>query len=218
MNISVSPQLKELWPAAALGVLHYQAEVTLSPPQLLQEFERTVSDLARKYSLDTIADNPHIAATRKAYKALGKHPLEYRNAAEAMLRRVVKSSGLYHINNIVEVNNLISISSGYTIGSYDSAGLKGDVLLQRAEEGAHYDGIGKSSVNIGCLPVLYDEEGPFGNPTSDSRRAMIQPGPREIYSILYSFDGPEGLHPWLEQYKETLQKYCGVGEVEINLY
>ncbi|MFQ9411453.1 MAG: phenylalanine--tRNA ligase beta subunit-related protein [Evtepia gabavorous] len=78
-----------------------------------------MASLAQQYTLDTIAKHPHIAATRQAYKALGASPHEHRNAAEAMLRRVVKQAGLYHINNVVEVNNLISISSGYAIGSYD---------------------------------------------------------------------------------------------------
>lgn len=79
--------------------------------------------------MDTIAKHPHIAATRQAYKALGASPHEHRNAAEAMLRRVVKQAGLYHINNVVEVNNLISISSGYAIGSYDLDQLQGQVVL-----------------------------------------------------------------------------------------
>ena len=33
-----------------------------------------------------------------------------------MLRRVVKQSGLYHINNVVEVNNCISVRRGIPSG------------------------------------------------------------------------------------------------------
>lgn len=217
MNITISQELRALCPGAALGILHYSVEVGPSSPELLAAFEGALAELAGQYRLETVAQNPHIAATRKAYKALGKNPHEYRNAAEAMLRRVVMGSGLYHINNVVEVNNFISVSSGYSIGSYDASGLRGDVQLRRAEEGAHYAGIGKESVNIGFLPVLYDAEGPFGNPTSDSRRAMIQPGPREVYSILYSFDGPEGLGPWMDRFSEMLCRYCGVSGVQTQI-
>ena len=35
-----------------------------------------------------------------------------------MLRRIIKQKGLYQINNIVDINNYMSISSGYTVGSY----------------------------------------------------------------------------------------------------
>ena len=184
MHFSISEEVRSVCPGAALGILHYKANVEPSSPALLQAFDATLARLAAEYQMDTIAKNPHIAATRSAYKALGKSSHEYRNAAEAMLRRVVKQSGLYHINNIVEVNNCISVSSGYSIGSYDTGCLQGDVELRRAPEETHYPGIGKGSVNIGCLPVLYDAEGPFGNPTSDSRRAMIQEGERDIVSQL----------------------------------
>ena len=214
MYFSISEEIRSTCPDTALGILHYRASVEQSSPELLKTFEETMAALASSYQMDTIAKNPHIASTRGAYKALGKSPHEYRNAAEAMLRRVVKQSGLYHINNVVEVNNCISVSSGYSIGSYDTGCLKGDVELRRAPEETHYPGIGKGSVNIGCLPVLYDAEGPFGNPTSDSRRAMIQEGERNIVSVLYSFDGPAELKPWMDQFAGMLQQYCGVTQVD----
>ena len=106
MDIVIDSSLKSMWPEMALGVLEYEAEVLKSPDELLDAFEDTIEKLSDEYCMDDIAKLQHIAATRKAYKALGKNPSEYRNAAEAMLRRVVKNNGLYHINNIVEVNNL----------------------------------------------------------------------------------------------------------------
>lgn len=214
MHISVSPELRALWPDAALGVLTYTAEVGPSSEAQLADFEAALVRLAAEYPLDAITRQPHVDATRRAYKALGKSPSEYRNAAEAMLRRIAKGSGLYHINNVIEVNNLISVSSGYSIGSYDLDQLQGEVVLVRAADGAHYDGIGKSSVNIQHLPVLKDELGYFGNPTSDSRRAMIQPGRHRICSVLYSFDGKEAVAEWVERFREALEKYVQPEELE----
>lgn len=59
--------------------------------------------------------------------------------------------------------------------------------LRHEPEGEKYHGIGKDAVNIKHLPVLYNE-GAFGNLTSDSRRAMIQDGKRNVTSIIYAFD------------------------------
>ena len=210
MDIVIDRSLKEMWPETALGVLEYEADVVKSQDSLLDAFEEAIEKLSDEYCMDDIAKLPHVAATRKAYKALGKNPSEYRNAAEAMLRRVVKNSGLYHINNIVEVNNLISISSGYSIGSYDEGEVSGQVVYKRAEEDLHYAGIGKNSVNIGCIPTLHDDEGAFGNATSDSQRAMIKEGKRKIASVIYAFDGTEGLGKWMDEFEEDLKKYCGV--------
>ena len=130
-----------------------------------------------------------------------------------MLRRVVKQAGLYHINKVVEVNNLISISSGYAIGSYDLDQLQGQVVLACPPAGARYEGIGKGSLSIAHMPVLTDDLGPFGNPSSDSRRAMIQPGLRRVASVLYAFDGAEGLVPWMQAFEEALRTHCGVSSV-----
>lgn len=214
MTVTISQEIKTRWPEAALGLLIYEAQVEESSPQLLAALDQSIQDLAQQYALDTIAKNPHIEATRKAYKALGTSPHEHRNAAEAMLRRVVKGSGLYHINNVVEVNNLISISSGYSIGSYDLGQLQGDLCLDRPPEDTRYEGIGKGALTITHMPVLRDELGWFGNPSSDSRRAMIQPGKRRVCSVLYGFDGGDALAPWLKKFAAALREYCGVEVVE----
>ena len=217
MHLSISQEILSRCPQAALGVLQYDAQVEPSSAALLEVFDRAIDELSARYTLGDIAQIPHIAATRQAYKALGKSPHEYRNAAEAMLRRIVKSNGLYHINNVVEINNLISVSSGYSIGSYDVSQLQGDVILARAGEGVHYEGIGKASVNIEYLPTLCDALGPFGNPTSDSQRAMIQKGRRSILSVLYAFDGKGDLELWLDRFSQLLRQWCGVDTVETRI-
>src|SRR5574344_1680857 len=90
MKISVSNEIRVLCPGVALGVLHYKVNVEPSSPELLEFFACELEKLSAKYTLERIAQNPHIASTRQASKALGKSPHDYRNAAEAMLRRVVK--------------------------------------------------------------------------------------------------------------------------------
>ena len=57
--------------------------------------------------------------TRAAYKLLGNNPSKYRNAAEAMLRRIIKQKGLYQINNIVDISNFVMLETGQPIHMYD---------------------------------------------------------------------------------------------------
>ena len=70
-----------------------------------------------------------------------------------------------------------------------------------------YQGIGKDFINIENLPTLYDEEGPFGNPTSDSRKAMIQSGKRNVMMVIYSFDGDDNLKEYMDMAQFLLKKY-----------
>ena len=132
-----------------------------------------------------------------------------------MLRRIVKGNGLYHINNVIEVNNLMSITSGYSIGSYDIDSILAPIELKRAPDGERYEGIGKDGVNIEHLPTLYDKQGAFGNPTSDTRRTMIKPGNRNIMSVIYSFDGKNDLHEIMNKYCDNLKKYCLVNKIDM---
>lgn len=217
MKIEIGHEVKERCKEVALGILIYSAKVEESSSQLLELFQINVDRLNNLYSISDIAGMQHIQSTRSAYKALGKSPSEYRNASEAMLRRIIKGNGLYHINNIVEVNNLMSVTTGYSIGSYDTDSISEPVELRRAPDGEKYQGIGKETINIEHLPTLYDEQGAFGNPTSDSRRAMVQSGNRKIMSVIYSFDGESDLQKVMDRYCELLRKYCSVDNIDILL-
>lgn len=214
MKIFISDEIRSIIPEATLGILSYKVSIKPSSEEFTKVFIDVIDKLSQEYSIEEIAKKTHVASTREAYKALGKSPQEYRNAAEAMLRRIIKGKGLYHINNVVDTNNLISITSGYSIGSYDTKQLKGNIELRRAQSGAYYEGIGKDKINIEYLPTLYDELGAFGNPTSDSKRAMIKAGDRDIITVIYSFDGSEELSYWMDKFSLYLTDYYSVLKVK----
>jgi len=106
-----------------------------------------------------IAELPAVAATRRAYRALGKDPARYRPAAEALMRRVKQGKGLYRVNNVVDVNNLISLRTGFSIGTYDLERVRPPLLFRRAGEGETYAGIGRGPLNLEGLPVFADAAG-----------------------------------------------------------
>ncbi len=217
MNIKISQELSALSPGAALMVLSYEAEVQKSSDVLLALLDKTINELHSRYTMADLPEIPHIKDTRTAYRSLGKSPTAYRNAAEAMLRRIVKGNGLYRINNVVEINNLISVTTGYSVGSYDTDCLSGAVEWKRAPDGESYQGIGKDILNIEHLPTLYDEQGAFGNPTSDSRRAMISMGKHRISSVVYSFSGKDQFEIIASQYQEWLAAFCSVEKMNIEI-
>lgn len=217
MDIKISKELSALCPCSTLMVLSYEAEVQKSSAELLALLDKTIKELHKRYTMSDLPEIPHIKDTRTAYRNFGKSPSAYRNAAEAMLRRIVKGNGLYHINNVVEINNLISVTTGYSVGSYDTDCLSGTVSWKRAPDGESYQGIGKDVLNIEHLPTLYDENGAFGNPTSDSRRAMISAGVHRISSVIYSFSSNHELDLIASQYQELLTTYCRVKEIDVKI-
>ena len=214
VNITIDPQLKEVWQQAALGCVQCRVVVQPSSRQLLEAIDVVCRRLMDSMSIEQIKTRENIAQTRACCTALGKDVKRYRNSAEALTRRVLQGKGLYQINNVVEVNNLISLDTGYSLGSYDLEKLEGDIVWKPAGEGVHYHGIGKEAVNIEFLPVLSDRQGFFGNPNSDSTRAMITPQTTQLLMCVFGFGGAQSLQPMLGQMCEALQTYCGATELE----
>lgn len=208
MNMTISQEIKEKWPQMRLGCIRCQVQVEESPQGLKDLLEELNSTLQSTIKTEEISAQPAIFSGREAYRAFGKKPTRYHTSAEALLRRVVQGKGLYWVNNVVEVNNLISLETLCPVGSYDLAQVKGDVTLALGEAGASYQGIGKDSINIENLPLLTDEEGHFGSPTSDSTRAMIGPDCREMVMCIYSFRPEDDLSAAMEHAQKLLESWC----------
>lgn len=213
VSVKIDAGLKERCPEAVLGLLQCKVKVAPDGEEFLALLNGKIAELA-EVELSQANKREQIQSTRKAYKALGKEPNRYRCSAEAMCRRIAKERGLYYINNVVDINNYLSIKSGYSMGTYDLAHTAGEITWMRAPEGTVYRGIGKDVLNIEFLPVLCDAEGAFGNPTSDNTRAMITDATQEILLVYYCFDGGAALDGLLAEAQALLEKYADGREFE----
>lgn len=207
-NFVIDKSLKELYPKTVLACVQCRVQVKESPAELLEELKSAEEKIQQDYTANSeIAQREAIAHTRKAYKAFGKEPGRYRGSSEAMHRRIRQGKGLYYINNVVDCNNLLSLKTGYSMGVYDTAQIGEEIVWKVAEKGSSYRGIGKEEINVEFLPVLTDGKGPFGNPTSDSTRAMIQDGTAEVVMCIYGF-GADQLETEIQEMKRVLKEYC----------
>lgn len=171
--------------AAAPGLLVVTVEADVKNPPtsdaLWHMIERAAESIASVTALSDVNRRPAIRATREAYKALGKEPNRYRPSAEALTRRVVKGMGLYRIDTLVDLINLISLQSGYSIGGFDLDRIQGDTLtLGVGREGEPFDAIGRGPLNIAFMPVYRDSIGGIGTPTSDNERTKLGPDTRRL--------------------------------------
>lgn len=213
LTIHLDASIRTACPAAALGCLTARVHTKPSSPALLA----LLAGEERRLSARTVAqigENPAVVATRNAYRAFGKDPHRYRNSAEAMMRRLAQGKGLYTINNVVEINNLLSLQSGYSMGTYDRERLRGALCWRVGCEGETYPGIGKDAINLQGLPVLCDAQGPFGNPSSDCTRAMITDTTQDLLFCLYAFDGPDRLPALLARAGSLFADYAQAADIE----
>lgn len=208
--ITIDDELKRVCPNLQLGTIF--AEVVVEKRNnvvwnILQEAGKAVMN---QYTLESLSSNPRLQAARETYKRLGKDPARYRISSEALMRRSLQGRDLYQINNVVDINNILSVESSLSAGAYDLSKLRGNINFRVGRAGESYKGIGKEIINIAELPVFADEEGPFGSPTSDSEKAMITLNTNRAMIVLISFSGDLNgeLGNYLERGKELLKNYA----------
>jgi DNA/RNA-binding domain of Phe-tRNA-synthetase-like protein len=205
--IQLHPSILAAAPELALGCVRARVQTAPGSAALWDEMQAAAS--AALADPAEPASRPPIAATRELYRRLGKDPSRYRGSPEALLRRVRAGKELYRIHNVVDVINLVSLRTLLPIGLYDSAQLHPPLIFRRGEAGEAYDGIGKEQLNLDGLPVLADAEGPFGSPTSDSRRTMVTEDTTEVLAVVFGVTGAGALQAAIELLGRLLERHCG---------
>lgn len=159
-----------------------------------------------------------IQATRQAYKRLGKDPNRYRPSSEALRRRILRGLPLYKVDTLVDLINLVSIRSGYSIGGFDADKIAGgSLVLGVGREGEIYHGIGRGELNIAGLPVYRDAVGGVGTPTSDEERTKIGLDTTHLLMIINGYSGLEGLEAAGKYAVGLLSKYVSAINMEAEL-
>lgn len=217
LTISVSSEFSERVPQFRGAFLEATVQNSATSPKLWAEIEASCDKLQADFTTETIKSRSSIAATRAAYKACGKDPSRYRPASEQLSRRVLQGKGLYSVDTLVDLGNLVSIFSGYPTGLLDADKIVGksvELGIGRADE--PYEGIGRGRLNIEGLPVYRDAVGAIASPTSDSTRTMLSPTTQRLLFIINAYDGDEQLlQESIDLALDLLQRYAHADEARI---
>ncbi len=221
IQISVSDIIRQKCPEFRIAAL--ECEVVNSPfsPELWVEIQSSEIEFRNRYRLEDINKRKPVQATREAYKRLGKDPNRYRPSAEALCRRILRDIPLYQINTLVDLINLVSIQTGYSIGGFDAGCIQGNLELGVGQPGEVFDAIGRGMLNIEGLPVYRDAQGGIGTPTSDEERTKISENTTRLLMIINAYSGEEGLYEAIDYSKTLLKKYALYQEsdsIEIKMY
>ncbi|MDU1890744.1 MAG: phenylalanine--tRNA ligase beta subunit-related protein [Dysgonomonas sp.] len=213
ISIEVSEEIKKLCPQFAGAAIY--AKVKNSPHN--SKLWELITDLSNEYKkshqIEDIKKNSAIAATRTAYKKFGKDPNRYRPSSEALCRRILRDLPLYQIDTLVDLINLVSIRTGYSIGGFDADKIQGDKLtLGIGITDEPYEGIGRGMLNIEGLPVYRDSIGGVGTPTSDNERTKIDITTTNFLAIINGYSGKDGLEEAVDYLQFLLKEYADSDE------
>lgn len=192
------------------------ADIVNSEPDdaLWCEIDSRVAAYREAYTVDSVKDIDAIRVTRDAYRALGKDPSRYRPSAEALCRRVLRGMQLYRVSTVVDLVNLVSMETGYSIGGFDADKIVGDrLVLGVGRDGEPYEGIGRGPLNIASLPVYRDGAGGIGTPTSDNERTKIDLATSHLLLIVNSY-GATSPDDAAEELEALLLKYASASNID----
>lgn len=142
-------------------------------PEVWQEIDRVAAAYRGRWAGKAPGEIPELQAARELYRRTGVDPTKLRPSSEALLRRVLRGEALYRINSLVDTCNLCSLEFLLPIGLYDLGRVRGPITARLGQAGETYESLGKGVYAVQDRLALFDEGGPFGSPTNDSRRTAI---------------------------------------------
>ena len=218
-QLHISPEIHEKCPDYVGAAVYAQVSNSTFCEGLWKEIDDFSKELLAGSDTEKSKLQPAIAATRDAYRRCSKDPSRYRPSAEALRRRLLKGMQLYRIDTLVDLINLVSLRTGYSIGGFDADKIQGtELTLGIGKAGEPFEGIGRGVLNIEGLPVYRDAVGGIGTPTSDNERTKMDLLTTHILAIINGYSGREGLQEAATQTLELLEKYAGAREGEIQIY
>ncbi len=214
--LTISPDLKSKLPNVAVGWITAAVSVAEHDAELWKEIE-TAASRFRGMTMEQARKFPPIKALRDAYKTLGNDPTRYRGSNEALVRRITQGKDLYRVNTVVDINNLVTLETLYSAGTFDFDHLQPPIIFRIGQPDECYSGIGRGDIKLENLPVFADQLGPVGSTTSDSERAMVRLATERILMVIISFGGRDRLDEAVERASGLLERYAGATDVETGI-
>jgi DNA/RNA-binding domain of Phe-tRNA-synthetase-like protein len=125
--------LLDRYPTIRAGVIHATGLANgPASAELVDDYQ--AEQAASKQRLDgvALAEVPSLAAWRRAFSAFGVKPTQYRNSAEALLRRLTKHGDIPSINTLVDIGNLVAIRYALPVAFFDQAAATGTTTVRFA--------------------------------------------------------------------------------------
>jgi DNA/RNA-binding domain of Phe-tRNA-synthetase-like protein len=139
------PDLLARYPRLVGGVIHAAG---LSDPPSSSSLSRAFAEEQRvvreRVGTTPLSELQTLAAWRRVFRDFGVDPTQYRSAAEALLRRLVKQGELPTIGTLVDLANLVSIRYALPVAVFDVDSIDGDLRVGFATGAEPWSDLGSS--------------------------------------------------------------------------
>ncbi len=97
---------------------------------LAAEIEAAEAECRARWGGTELSAIPGVAAWRTAYKGFGIKRTSYRSSVERLIKRVLAGQPLPEINALVDLYNMVSLTSGLCLGCDDLDTTEGDLVFR----------------------------------------------------------------------------------------
>ncbi|HYE76935.1 MAG TPA: phenylalanine--tRNA ligase beta subunit-related protein [bacterium] len=155
--------------------------------------DAALDDLVAAIAADPGAlQHPRLEAMAATFRRAGANPSRYAPSATALVKRIAAGKGLYRINPLVDINNLLSLTLRIPCGIYDREHIAGPRLtFDLAAPQATYLGIDGVEQRTAGKLLLADRDKVLGGPHADAAPTRITDVTRHFLCVLYYPDMPE---------------------------
>jgi DNA/RNA-binding domain of Phe-tRNA-synthetase-like protein len=217
LPLAIDPELRAAVPGISVGCLTAEVEVADHNPALWEAIEALAARW-QPLSMEDVRRLAPVKALRDAYRALGNDPTRYRGSNEALLRRIVHGRGLYRVNTLVDINNLLSLESLCSCGVLDLDRVEPPVVFRKGRTEESYAGIGRGEIRLENIPIFADAAGPFASTTSDSERTRITTATGRALQLIISFGDGFDMDKAVDRAAELLRRYAGARQLESAIF
>lgn len=140
------PQIIDTFPTIRAGVIHaVGVETGPGSADLEEEYRAQQRTTRGRLEGASPTELPSIAAWRRVFSAFGVKPTQYRNAAEALLRRLVKQGDIPALNALVDMGNLVAIRYSLPVAVFDQAQVTGSTTVRFARGDESFTDLGSDT-------------------------------------------------------------------------
>lgn len=115
-----------------------------TPPELAAAFRDETVMAHDRIGSTALSELPSLAAWRTVFRGFGVDPTQYRSAAEALLRRLMKQGEIPSIGTLVDLANLVSVRYALPVAVFDRRGIDGGVIVRFAHGDEKWADLGSS--------------------------------------------------------------------------
>lgn len=142
-----STEIASGFPGIRAGVVLVTGlENRASAPPLVSRYTAEQERVREAIGETPLSEIPSLVAWRRAFSSFGVKPTQYRNAAEALLRRLTKHGDIPSVNMAVDIANLVSITHRLPVAVFDQSGVSGTTTVRYADGSERFTDLGSADI------------------------------------------------------------------------